>query len=458
LLLALVLRFAASLHAQQAAPRLLADIDLGFASSTPRNFIEWDGLVWFQATRTSVTPFEEYLYVTDGTGAGTRQVVLLGTETQNAGFRHPFIAGKQLLFLGRNEKNPRWRSIWRTDGTDVGTWAITPTAYQVCPELLPVAMGDSVLGFVHGDYEGHGVISVDLAKGTTELMGAPFDMWDDATEVPVRFNGAVFLPDRNGERLWRVQAKGSRKEKLELPHLPSLEFSDGTQQFVSLPGAVAILPNGNEMPFDLWRTDGTVAGTAKLGSLPWNKQPAKRIKFHSAGRFALLLVRNERQACTLMSTDGTVSGTQVLLDFDPYKDASFTPPRMTWPNPVVAGDTMYFMADDGVHGLELWRSDGTKNGTRMVVDMSPGTEGSDVNELIPSDDGRVLLMRGSQGEDGGLWITDGTSAGTLFLVSRNTLFISECFASKGRVFLGAERDSDMGCELWVLDLPARSRS
>src|SRR5438309_10028756 len=41
-------------------------------------------------------------------------------------------------------------------------------------------------------------------------------------------------------------------------------------------------------------------------------------------------------------------------------------------NLVAIGATTYFTADDGVHGNELWKSDGTAAGTSMLADINPG--------------------------------------------------------------------------------------
>ncbi len=43
---------------------------------------------------------------------------------------------------------------------------------------------------------------------------------------------------------------------------------------------------------------------------------------------------------------------------------------------------MYFAADDGSHGRELWITDGTRGGTRLVVDLLPGEESSAPAELV----------------------------------------------------------------------------
>src|SRR5436853_4546420 len=76
----------------------------------------------------------------------------------------------------------------------------------------------------------------------------------------------------------------------------------------------------------------------------------------------------------------------------------------------VAG-RMFFSADDGANGRELWRSDGTPAGTAMVKDIAPGAASSTPRALTPV--AGVLFFTANDGVDGyELWRSDGTADGT----------------------------------------------
>ena len=69
--------------------------------------------------------------------------------------------------------------------------------------------------------------------------------------------------------------------------------------------------------------------------------------------------------CWLWRSNGTAAGTRLVREIVPT-DGSLTR----------AGNTLFFVADDGEHGTELWTSDGTKSGTTLVRDIRVGDESS----------------------------------------------------------------------------------
>jgi ELWxxDGT repeat protein len=97
---------------------------------------------------------------------------------------------------------------------------------------------------------------------------------------------------------------------------------------------------------------------------------------------------------------------QLVTDINP-QGASSDPTDLTQ-----VGNEVFFAADDGVHGVELWKSDGTAAGTTMVKDIRPGAKGSGPTWLTAV--GHELFFVANDGKHRTqVWKSDGTEAGTV---------------------------------------------
>jgi ELWxxDGT repeat protein len=141
----------------------------------------------------------------------------------------------------------------------------------------------------------------------------------------------------------------------------------------------------------------------------------------------------------LWGTDGTPGGTVMVKDIHPT--ASSTPTGFA----KLGADT-YFTANDGTHGAELWKTDGTS--TEMVMDINPGTASSSPGELTVV--GSELFFTAQTAANGRqIWKTDGGTTQMVSnlptLVSANTLHVfNAALYFKGRTFAA-------GIELWKAD-------
>src|SRR5262245_48626447 len=116
-------------------------------------------------------------------------------------------------------------------------------------------------------------------------------------------------------------------------------------------------------------------------------------------------------------------------------------------------DRLYFVADDGIHGRELFISNGTAAGTGLVKDIFPGQTSSQIRFLTPF--GNRLVFTADDGAHGfELWIFDGTIGGTNLVKdisnSKDDSFPSAMAVIDGVVYFAAST-SQQGRELWRSD-------
>jgi len=138
-------------------------------------------------------------------------------------------------------------------------------------------------------------------------------------------------------------------------------------------------------------------------------------QFYPLQDILLFVASTAEKGIELWRTDGTTDGTFILMDINPGEASSLVS------EVTIVGEMAYFYADDGVHGFELWITDGFEEGTRMVKDINPGmANGYRYNSSLRNNaqvvfQDKMYFAMDSETGFNELWVTDGTEEGTQFV-------------------------------------------
>jgi trimeric autotransporter adhesin len=150
----------------------------------------------------------------------------------------------------------------------------------------------------------------------------------------------------------------------------------------------------------------------------------------------------------LWKSDGTAAGTVLVKNINPGAANSY-PRYLTVVNGIV-----FFVADDDVHGAEIWKSDGTESGTIMVKDINPGTAGSTGADMaVVNGQLYFTATNGTHGWE--LWKTDGSESNTVMVKDiypgATGSYPYSLVPFNGFLYFGADIPTTMGGLLWKTD-------
>lgn len=464
----------------------MASLQLGGQRASRIGFaIELNGSLIFSAASNVATG----LFVSDGTTSGTTQIAEVPVSYQE---QTPAIYQNRVFF--------NWYSavtgaeLWSTDGTSAGTTLVKDVragASSSSADNLTV-YGDKLYFINEASRELW--VSDGTNAGTTLLTDINPGTSDSVSSLIKWKNMLYFLArdSTNGQEVWSSDgtAAGTRVITPILPAFYSIPKLFASTDVLYYPATLS----SSTVTTDLYQTDGTAAGTsmvksqvgtlavgnsavadASLGSFIWQGQDSKLL-WHSDGSTegtSVLASITEATAFTsiaasaqcggvifmivkfqsgfqLWRTDGTSDGTLSLL----------TLPANAWNSNItswsVAADFshFYFAFDDSIHGLEPWVSDGTVEGTHLLKDIYPGATGSSSGNFMSANN-KVFFGATDPVHGHELWRTDGTEENTL-MVAEFTPGSSEATDVHGTTFFRGEyyfttRSLNAGAMLYATD-------
>lgn len=481
--------------------RLVKDIVPGPSDSLPyggiAEFTVLNGVLYFSAREEST--LGDGLWRTDGTEEGT---YLVKSNGQNFAPQDLITVGDTIFFADGN-------TLWSSDGTTAGTVVLkqfhqnAPSAFTGLNGHLIFRAGTLGINEVYGwelwtsDGTPEGtVILKDIKPGAGDSR---------ANELTVIGDILYFVAEassQTGIELWRSDGTESGTYMVtdinpqtwpnphsnpsylvtyggrlffqadDLIHGRELWTSDGTEAGTTLfkdliPGPEHSNPVGlwvlgdhlyfrRRMPdgvYEEWVSDFTPDGTHPIDVSSNQTYDSHARELTQAGDLAYFIADDGQHGSELWATDGTTAGTYLVRDIFAGEGSAFDKTLPSYGRSIVAtaGNTVYFLADDGVHGEELWKSDGTFEGTVRISDIAAGETGAEIQNVSVIDG--TLFFSANDGIVGAeLWISDGTPEGTTLvkdLTPGPTGSEPKGFVKAGDAIYFRAIGDDPGAELWT---------
>ena len=357
--------------------------------SYPNNFIEFNDKLYFSAYNEEM----KGIWVSDGTAEGTSLVANIGSEDFTE-------FNDKLYFTGYDGENGY--ELWVSDGTPEGTEllidltpGISEYGYAYSSDIRGLTELNGKLYFSADDGEtgeelwvsdgtAEGTeLLIDLTPGTSESGYNYYSYIRNLTEV----NGKLYFTADVGEtdnELWVSDGTAEGTSLVADINQKANGYGSNPSGLTEVNGKLYFSADDGEAGRELWVSDGTTEGTSLVADI--NPRTSSNPSGLTEVNGKLYFSANDGETGReLWVSDGTPEGTELVADINPGTDISYgydgsagevyIYPASSDPRDFAEfNDLLYFSANDGDNGEELWASDGTAEGTELVADINPGVD------------------------------------------------------------------------------------
>jgi ELWxxDGT repeat protein len=408
------------------------------------------GVVYFQGhLLTSVGG--DSLWKTDGTPANTTAV-----QSLPSGALVTNVTGSGgTVYLALSTPGPSVATedvqLWGSDGTSAGLLhdfgpvvLASPQAALTLTDLTDVggrlffAADDHTVGSDLGTELWTSDGTANTTQMVKDLNGGPGNgLGFDAAITS--FNGVAYFVGTDGTHGPELfVSDGTAANTLPVTDLAAHPFA--AAQIVHVAGGSLYFAGSNAEGTGLWKLSG--AGTGFVAPVVGiDAGPGTSADVGGTLTFA---ANDGSHGDELWKSDGTAAGTQLVKDINPF--TSSDPADFT-----AVGSTVYFSADDGVHGRELWATDGTPGSAHLVADINPGRAGglhvAGGPELTNVNGTLYFFAYDGNPAHGAVQLWTSTGSGAQRVAGFASGLASELTNVNGTAFFAAD-DGTHGLQLW----------
>ncbi len=338
------------------------------------------------------------------------------TKLANNKSLHGILVGNKPILLSDNDnKSANDNKFWTTDGTPDGTKSYTTNVFEFDP-------------FLNG----------------TEMGGKFY------------FAGTIFNSPQSVE-LWVTDGTMNGTKFFQEPMYPEF-LGSNPHAFKKLNDTTILFFSNYITDYKLWKSDGTPEGTVivKSGISPLESRDGD-VYFQNLNSSMFFFANDGVNGKELWKTDGTANGTVLVKDINPgSKGSDISPGEFGFDFDVVYHGNIFFTANDGVHGRELWKTDGTSAGTVLVKDITGSDSSTDIFDFKIINDRLTFHSQAENSITTSLWVTDGTEQGTIQLLNDKIFPAPNSVILGDKMLFGVSNTTDIytllhGSELWETD-------